>query len=148
MSTEFTKLQNYCWTIVCEDPEILFNAKDFTSVDKEMLLLLCKMEALNVKENRLWECILCWAKAQNTELPEEITNWITNDFNILKKTIEDFMPYIRFYDIPSEDFCFNILPYSSILSNDLYQDLSKYHLVPNWKPKFNNLKSRKSVLNN
>ena len=39
------------------------------------------------------------------------------------------------------------MPYSAILSNDLYQDLSSYHLVSNWKPKFNNLTPRKAILN-
>ncbi|RIA96977.1 hypothetical protein C1645_814628 [Glomus cerebriforme] len=142
--TEFTKLQNYWMTIVCEQPEILFDDADFTSVDKATLLSLYKMEDLNMEENKLWDHIIRWGKAQHAELPKDITNWKTNDFNILKKTLDDFTPHIRFYDIPSEDFCYKVMPYSEIIPNDLYQDLSKYYLVPDWQPKFNNLRPRKA----
>ena len=93
-------------------------------------------------EDELWDHIICWGRAQNSELPEEINNWSPNDFNILKKTLDDFIPYIRFYDISSEDFCLKITPYNVILSNDLYQDLLKYYLIPNWQPSFNNLTPR------
>ncbi|CAB4481167.1 unnamed protein product [Rhizophagus irregularis] len=34
-----------------------------------------------------------------------------------------------------------------MICNDLYQDLSRYHLVSNWQPKFNSLKSRRINLN-
>src|SRR5581483_2134956 len=74
---------------------------------------------------------------------KEINNWTQNDFNILRKILNDFIPHIRFYEISSKDFCFGIMPYSAIIPSDLYQDLSRYHLVSNWQPKFNNLTSRK-----
>ena len=80
---EFTKLQNYWTTTVCEQPEILFNTDDFTSIDKETLLSIVKNEDLCMEENELWDCIIRWGKAQNSELPEEINNWTPNDFNIL-----------------------------------------------------------------
>src|ERR1043165_5528675 len=44
-------------------------------------------------------------------------------------------------------FCNKIMPYNAIISNDLYQDLTKYHLIPNWQPKFNILTSRKAMSN-
>jgi hypothetical protein len=97
-----------------------------------------------MEENELWDHIIRWGKAQNSELPEETNNWTINDFNTLKKTIDDFIPHIRFYEISSENFCLNIMPYNAIISNDLYQDLTKYHLIPIWQPKFNILTSRKN----
>ena len=109
--SEFTKLQNYWTTTVCEQPEILFNTNDFTSIDKEALLSLCKNEELCMEENELWDHIVRWGKAQNAELSEEIDNWTPNDFNILKKTLDDFIPHIRFYEISSDDFYYKIIPY-------------------------------------
>jgi hypothetical protein len=140
--SEFTKLQNYWTTTVCEQPEILFNSTDFTSIGKEELLSICKDENLCIEENKLWDHIIRWGKA-HTELPEEINNWTADDFDILRKSLEDFMPLIRFYEISAEDFCYKIMPYSAVLSSELFQDLSKFHLVSNWKPKFNSLVSRK-----
>ena len=83
--SEFTKLQNYWMTTVFEQPEILFNTNDFTSINKEALLSLCKNEDLCMEEHELWDHIIRWGKAQNAELSEEINNWTPNDFNILKK---------------------------------------------------------------
>ncbi|CAB4407748.1 unnamed protein product [Rhizophagus irregularis] len=74
-NSDFTKLQNYWTTTICEQPEILFNATDFTSVDKEALLSICKEENSCMEENELWDHIIRWGKAQNTELSEEINNW-------------------------------------------------------------------------
>ncbi|GBB97534.1 hypothetical protein RclHR1_00300013 [Rhizophagus clarus] len=143
-TSEFSKLQNYWSTTIRKEPEILFNANDFTSVDKEALLSIYKDEELCMEENELWNHIIRWSKARNTDLPEDINEWTTNDFNILKKTIDDFLPHIRFYEISSEDFCYNVMPYNSLLSNDLYQDLSRFHLVSNWTPKFNSLTPRRT----
>ncbi|GBC37046.1 hypothetical protein RhiirA5_408622 [Rhizophagus irregularis] len=91
--SDFTKLQNYWTTTICEQSEILFNATNFTSVEK---------------------------------------------------TIDDFIPNVRFYDISSDNFYHKIMPYSVILPKDLYQDLSIYHLLSNWQPKFNNLRPREN----
>ena len=54
-----------------------------------------------IEENELWNHIIRWGKAKNTELSEDINNWTTNDFNIFKKTIDDFIPNIKFYCIPN-----------------------------------------------
>ena len=57
--SEFTKLQNYWTTTICEQPEILFNAADFTSIDKEALLSICKNEdLLCMEENELWDHLI------------------------------------------------------------------------------------------
>ena len=65
--SEFTKLQNYWTTTVCEQPEILFNAAVLTSIDKEALLSIYKDENLRTEKNELWDYILHWGKAQNSE---------------------------------------------------------------------------------
>ncbi|CAB5354393.1 unnamed protein product [Rhizophagus irregularis] len=142
--SDFTKLQNYWTTTICEQSEILFNATNFTSVGKEGLLSICKNKNWCMEENELWDHIIRWGKAQNTELLKEINNWTTNDFNILEKTIVDFIPNVRFYDISSDNFYHKIMPYCVILPKDLYQDLSRYHLLSNWQPKFNNLRPREN----
>ncbi|GBB88261.1 hypothetical protein RclHR1_01480026 [Rhizophagus clarus] len=146
--SEFTLLQDYWSTIVGVQPEIVFEATDFTSIDKEVLLSLYRKEDLYIEGCDLWDHIIRWGKAQNTELPEEIKNWTSNDFDNLKKSIDDFIPHIDFYDISSEDFFFKVVPYNTVLSNDLYQDILKYHLVINRKPRFNDLTAINSKLIN
>src|SRR5688572_4354841 len=69
-SLEFSKLQNYWTGVACEQPKSVFEASNFTSFNKEALLSLYKNENLSMEENELWDCIIRWGKAQNTELPE------------------------------------------------------------------------------
>ncbi|EXX70721.1 hypothetical protein RirG_084880 [Rhizophagus irregularis DAOM 197198w] len=51
--SDFTKLQNYWTTTICEQSEILFNATNFTSVGKEGLLSICK------NKNGVWKKMNC-----------------------------------------------------------------------------------------
>ncbi|CAB5193113.1 uncharacterized protein OCT59_003191 [Rhizophagus irregularis] len=80
--SEFTILQDYWIATVCIQPEIIiFEATDFTSIGKEVLLSLYRNENLYIEEYELWDHIIRW-----------------------------------------------------VPSNDLYQDILKYHLVANRQP--------------
>ena len=45
--------------------------------------------------------------------------------------MQQCIPFIRFYNLTSEEFCDRILPYKRILPKELYKDLLKYFLKPN-----------------
>ncbi|CAB4398176.1 unnamed protein product [Rhizophagus irregularis] len=80
--SELTILQDYWIATVCIQPEIIiFEATDFTSIGKEVLLSLYRNENLYIEEYELWDHIIRW-----------------------------------------------------VPSNDLYQDILKYHLVANRQP--------------
>jgi hypothetical protein len=97
---------------------------------------------------------------QNPELPSDLTNFSKNDFNILKNTLQQCIPFIRFYNLTSNDFnilkhmlqqCIpfirfynlisiefsdKVLPYKKILPKKLYMDLLKtfLNLHPSSRP--------------
>ncbi|CAG8668021.1 5480_t:CDS:10, partial [Rhizophagus irregularis] len=59
--SEFTILQDYWIATVCIQPEIIiFEATDFTSIGKEVLLSLYRNENLYIEEYELWDHIIRW----------------------------------------------------------------------------------------
>ncbi|RGB29937.1 hypothetical protein C1646_305452 [Rhizophagus diaphanus] len=88
-----------------------------------------------MKEIQVWEHVLKWGFAQNPELPSDPTNFSKNDFNLLKNTLQQCIPFVRFYNLTSQEFSDKVLPYKKILPKELYMDLLKsfLNLHPNSK---------------
>src|SRR6266487_3017708 len=66
-----------------------------------------------------------------SELPSDPEDFSKEDFNALKNSLQQCIPFIRFYNLSSEEFSDRILPYKKILPKELYKDLLKYFLNPN-----------------
>src|SRR6266536_6315576 len=81
-----------------------------------------------MKFNQIWEHVLKWGIAQNLELPSDLTNYSKDDFKTLKNTLQQCIPFIRFYNLTSKEFLDKVLPYEKILPKDLYKDLLKSFL--------------------
>src|SRR5215204_3976442 len=70
-----------------------------------------------------------------------IQNFLSNQqifqVNILKNTLQQCIPFIKFYNLTSKEFMEKVLPYEEILPKELYKDLLKTFLNlcdPNCKP--------------
>src|ERR1044072_5767225 len=51
-----------------------------------------------------------------------------DDFSVLKNTLQQCIPFIRFYNFTSKEFLDNVFPYRKILPKELLEDLLKYFL--------------------
>ncbi|GBC45020.2 BTB/POZ protein [Rhizophagus irregularis DAOM 181602=DAOM 197198] len=85
-------------------------------------------------QDYLWEHVVKWGHTQNPELPSDPTNFSKEDFNTLKNSLQRCIPFINFYNLTSEEFSDNVLPYKKILPKELYKDLLKSYLKPNNRP--------------
>ncbi|GES99117.1 carbohydrate-binding module family 13 protein [Rhizophagus clarus] len=85
---------------------------------------------IQMDEIEVWKHVLKWGLAQNPELPSDPTNFSKEDFNILRNCLQHCIPYIKFYNLTSDEFSDEILPYKKILPKELYKDLLKYFLNP------------------
>ena len=72
--------------------------------------------------------MLKWGIAQNLGLPSDPTSYSKDDFNALKNTLQQCIPFIKFYDLTSKEFLDNVFPYEKILPKELYKDLFKTFL--------------------
>ncbi|KAF0457448.1 kelch-like protein 17 [Gigaspora margarita] len=59
-SCAFTKLKDYCWEIIRNDPELVFQAEDFINLEESALLNLLKRDDLMIKEITVWENLIKW----------------------------------------------------------------------------------------
>jgi hypothetical protein len=122
------ELQKYCTELISKEPEKIFKSPGFTSISEKSLVSLIKHENLQINEIQVWEHVLKWGLAQNPEFPSDITNFSKEDFGILKKTLQQCIPFIRFYNLTSKEFLDNVLPYKKVLPKELYKDLLKTFL--------------------
>ncbi|GBC27280.2 carbohydrate-binding module family 13 protein [Rhizophagus irregularis DAOM 181602=DAOM 197198] len=131
------ELQKYCTDLMTKEPDIIFKSPKFSSIPEKLLISIIQNDNLQLSEIQIWEHILNWGLAQNPELPSSFTNYSKDDFNTLKNTLQQVIPFIRFYDFTSKEFTDRVLPYKRILPKELYKDLLKTYLNlsdPNSKP--------------
>ena len=57
-------------------------------------------------------------------------DWTKEDFDTIREAIRDFIPHIRWFQIPADKFWREIRPFEGLLPEDLYQDILGHHLDP------------------
>src|SRR6266542_4241757 len=82
-------------------------------------------------EITIWDNLLKWACGQNPIIQQDINKWGKNDFTVMERRLSRFIPTIKFYHIPSEEFLLKIYPFKELLPNDLINNIFAYHMVPN-----------------
>src|SRR5688572_9541773 len=124
----FIELQKFCAELVSKEPEKIFKSSDFTSITEKSLISFIQHDNLQICEVQVWEYVLKWGLAQNPELPSNPASFSKNDFNALKNTLQQFIPFIKFYNLTSKEFLDNVFPYKKILPKELREDLLKHFL--------------------
>ncbi|KAG9292656.1 hypothetical protein G9A89_003407 [Geosiphon pyriformis] len=132
MYDSFKKLQKFCTEIAAENPAIVFNSQDFTSLSENALVSILTQDEINIKESEIWEKIVEWgvAKLDSDIQTKKVLYWTDENFNAFKESIERLLPLIRFFNISSVDFYHKVKPFARILPGTLYEDLLHHYLVP------------------
>ncbi|CAI2173866.1 19714_t:CDS:2 [Funneliformis geosporum] len=139
------ELQEFCLIIICEEPQLIFKSKDFTNLEEETLISLLGRSDMNMEEVVIWDHVLEWGIAQNPELTIDISKWKNEDFALLKETLENLIPYIRFFIMNSAEFYNKVRPFKKILPKDLYEDLKRFHLKTGLQLKSEYLQTQRYV---
>jgi len=119
----FLKLQEFCSNVAANEPDKIFNSSDFTSIPEKSLITLIQNDNLQMNDAQIWECVLKWGFAQNSELPSELTNFSKEDFKALKRILQQCIPFIKFNNLSSKEFKDKVLPFKKILPKELYEEL-------------------------
>lgn len=138
-------LQEFCLIIICEEPQLIFKAKDFTNLEEETLITLLGRSDMDMEEVVIWDHILEWGIAQNPELTIDISKWKDEDFALLKETLNNLIPYIRFFIMNSAEFYNKVRPFKKILPKELYEDLKRFHLKTGLQLKSEYLQTQRYV---
>ncbi len=149
-NNSFSKLQKYCTDIISKEPNKIFNSSNFSLIPEKLLITLIQNDNLQMDEIQVWEHVIKWGLAQNPELPSDPTSFSKDDFNTLKNTLQQCIPFIRFRNLTSKEFSKKVLPFKRALPKELYKDLLDYFLDDDIKKsvpritkeiKFNHLKN-------
>ncbi|PKC63350.1 hypothetical protein RhiirA1_422787, partial [Rhizophagus irregularis] len=122
------ELQEYCTNLISKNPDKIFKSIDFSSIPEKILISLIKSDNLQMDEIKVWENVLKWGLAQNPELSSDPSNYLKEDFNSLKNTLQQCIPFVRFHNLTSKEFSNKILPYKEVLPEELFVDLLKSFL--------------------
>src|ERR1051325_5147017 len=124
----FSELQKFCTNLITNESKRILESADFTLVPEKLMISLIQNYNRQVSEVQVWEHVLKWGLAQNPELPSDTTNFSKENFKVLKRTIQQCIPYVRFRYFTSREFSDKVLPYEKILPKELYRDLLKIFL--------------------
>src|SRR2546421_8340521 len=141
-SDSFLELQKYCTDLISEEPDRIFKSLNFSSIPEKLLVSIIQNDKLQMSELQVWEHVLKWGLAQNSGLPSDPTSFSDDEFNALKNTLQQCIPFIRFYNLTSKEFLNKVFPYKKILPKDLYVDLLKDYLNHDGVPPSNKSKPR------
>ncbi|RIA87335.1 hypothetical protein C1645_777529 [Glomus cerebriforme] len=130
----FLKLQKFCTDLISKEPNKIFNSPNFPTIPEKLLVSLIKNENVQMSEVQVWEHVIKWGLAQNPELPSNIGKYSKDDFNALKITLQQCIPFIRFHNLTSKEFSDKVIPYKRILPKELYKSLIRDFLNNNNKP--------------
>ncbi|RHZ81863.1 hypothetical protein Glove_117g78 [Diversispora epigaea] len=138
----FEKLENFCNDIVIKYPNLIFDADDFTSLPESILISILKKDNLQMKEAEIWNHVIKWGISQNPTLPTNLGEWSEQNIITLKTTLQQCLPYIRYFHLSANEVRDSIKPYKRILDKQLWKDI-KYHLsFPKRQVKSNILPAR------
>src|SRR6266542_706026 len=129
----FSELQKFYTDLISKEPEKIFKLVDFVSVPEKSLISLIQNDNLSMSDVQVWEHVLKWGIAQNPELSPDPFNYTDDDFNTLKNTIQQCIPFIRFYNLTSKEFSDKVLPYKKSLPKELFKELLTHFLDPDKK---------------
>ncbi|RHZ82639.1 hypothetical protein Glove_106g18 [Diversispora epigaea] len=129
-NNKFKLLENFCNDIIAEYPNIIFDSEDFNSLSESAFVSIIKMDNLQMEEIKIWDKVIQWGINQNPELPSELEKWNNEDFMKLKTTLQNCLPHVRYFQIPSEDILYKVKPYMEIFNKQLLDDLLIHLILP------------------
>ncbi|RIB13675.1 hypothetical protein C2G38_2197190 [Gigaspora rosea] len=124
-------LQQFYANIIAKHPSIIFDSNEFLDLSDNILIFILKLDDLQMDEGKIWDYTIKWGIAQNPSLPSNRDRWSDEHFLVLKNTLQNCLPLIRYFHISGEDISKNVWPYRKILDPTLWADIMLKFIAPN-----------------
>ncbi|GBB92164.1 hypothetical protein RclHR1_19750002 [Rhizophagus clarus] len=128
--TNFEILQDFCLDLICVNPQQFFTSENFPSLDKDILYHLLERDDLQIDEINVWDCLIKWGIEQTPGLGSvnsDRTKWTNEDYEALSKTLDQYIPLIRFGDFSPTDYFDKVHPYKTIIPNSIYEEIEEFY---------------------
>ncbi|KAF0476383.1 serine-enriched protein [Gigaspora margarita] len=126
----FKDLQQFCANIISKHPNIIFDSEEFLTLPENILIFILKLNNLQIDEGKIWDYVIKWGIAQNPSLSSNPDQWSDLNFLSLKKTLQNCLPLIRYFQISGEDVFEKVRPYQKILEPTLWTDIMLKFMAP------------------
>ncbi|GBC28905.2 carbohydrate-binding module family 13 protein [Rhizophagus irregularis DAOM 181602=DAOM 197198] len=115
--------------LMSKEPERIFNSIDINSISEKSLISFIQQHD-NVQTNviQVWEHALKWSIAQNPGLPSDPSNYSKDDFITLRGSLQQFIPFIKFFNLTPKEYLDKVYPYKKIIPKDLREKLFKHFI--------------------
>ncbi|RHZ75114.1 hypothetical protein Glove_217g40 [Diversispora epigaea] len=131
-NNKFQNLEKFCNDIIVKHPSIIFESAEFTSLHEFALVSILKRDDLQMKESEIWDYLIKWGTTRNPTLPKKLEEWSDENFMTLKTTLQQCLPFIRYFHISNSDVMFKIKPYKKILDKQIWNDLKQHSILPDY----------------
>ncbi|CAG8492751.1 7241_t:CDS:2 [Diversispora eburnea] len=130
-------LKEFCLQEICENPQIIFGSSDYLRFNKTLLSHILRRDDLVMEEIEIWMNILKWSLSQNSlnVTLNELHHLSDQEFIVLKETMKDLIPYIRWAYISPSDFLHLIHPFGRLLPGTLYEQVLSFYLDSGYRPR-------------
>jgi hypothetical protein len=127
----FNILYEHFEELISDNPDkFLNNFNLFSELENDALLSLIKSDNFKMDEIEIWNNLIKWAITKNPTVNNDPSLWKSNEIDIIKESIQQFIPHIRFFQISSDDYYYKIRPLSELLPKELNEELILHYLVP------------------
>jgi hypothetical protein len=85
---------------------------------------------LSVEEGIIWDRLIKWGIKQTPGLKNVNngrTKWNKSNYQALKKTLNPFIPLIRFTEFSPDEYFDKIRPYKAIIPNNIYNEIEEFY---------------------
>ncbi|EXX69937.1 hypothetical protein RhiirA1_450444 [Rhizophagus irregularis] len=120
-------LKNYCLDYFCENSQHFISSKHFILLDKDVLYSLLERNNLQTNEIDIWDSLIRWGIRQTPGLNDDRSQWNNENYDALKNTLNQFIPLIRFVEIPMNEFFNKVQPYKQIIPNNIYEEFENFY---------------------
>ncbi|PKY21925.1 hypothetical protein RhiirB3_525391 [Rhizophagus irregularis] len=124
-------LQDYCLEFICSDLVRPFiTSENFLSLEKDALYGLLKRDDLHSDEIVIWDSLIKWGIKQTPGLGSENsdrTKWNNENYEALKKTLNQHIPLIRFVEISPAEYFDKVRPYKTVLPYHIYEEIEEFY---------------------
>ncbi|RIB08279.1 hypothetical protein C2G38_2252122 [Gigaspora rosea] len=122
------KLNQFCVDIIVNNPDLIFVADDFTSLQETVLTSILKRKDLQTKESNIWELVIRWGIAHSKIfLTPNPANWSDDEFTALRTTLQNCLPLIQYSKITGDDILYKVQPYQAIIDQNTWSEMIQQH---------------------
>lgn len=141
---KFKILTSYCENIIKQEPTLLFESENLTTLEKRNLINIIKWDDLPIREIKIWRGLVKWSIGQKPSMNVVTNNWNDSDFKEFERRVKDYIPHIRFFSITSDEYSDDVRSFRKILPQNLIEKLEVFYLKKT-PPPYDALPPRKFV---